>query len=301
MIYHKPVLLKESVDGLNIKPKGIYVDLTFGGGGHSREILARLGKNGRLLAFDQDKDARENIPEDPRITFIHANFRFLKNFLRYYGIEKLDGIIADLGISSHQIDEKNRGFTFRQNASLDMRMNRGSDLTAEKILNEYPGSDLLRIFRVYGELRGAHRFVLRIEQGREKKRIKDSHALIEILGNLVKGPQSNKTLARLYQALRIEVNDEMIALEEMLKQVPDVLKDEGRLVVLSYQSIEDRMVKNLIKTGNIEGELEKDFFGKQKLLFKAVNRNIITASEEEIKENPRSRSAKLRIAERIYE
>jgi 16S rRNA (cytosine1402-N4)-methyltransferase len=299
MIYHKPVLLKESVDGLNIKPKGIYADLTFGGGGHSREILARLGKNGRLLAFDQDKDARANIPEDPRITFIHANFRFLKNFLRYYSIEKLDGIMADLGISSHQIDEKNRGFTFRQNASLDMRMNRGSDLTAEKILNGYPGKDLLRIFRVYGELRGAHRFVQRIEEAREKKRIDDTHALIEILGNLVKGPQSNKTLARLYQALRIEVNDEMSALEDMLRQVPDVLEEEGRLVVLSYHSIEDRMVKNLIKTGNIEGELEKDFFGKQKLLFKAVNRNIITASEEEKKENPRSRSAKLRIAERI--
>jgi len=301
MIYHKPVLLNESVDGLNIKPKGIYVDLTFGGGGHSREILSRLGKNGRLLAFDQDWDAGENVPDDPRFTFIHANFRFLKNFLRYYGIDRLDGILADLGVSSRQFDEKDRGFTFRQNAVLDMRMNKDSNLTAEKILNDYPLDELIRVFRLYGEIGGAHRFAGRIEEVRSKKRITDTETLLEALGGLVKGPQSNKILARLYQSLRIEVNDEMGALEDLLRQVPDALEAGGRLVVLSYHSIEDRMVKNLIKTGNIEGILEKDFFGKPRLIFKPVYRNIITPGEAELKENPRSRSAKLRIAEKIDE
>lgn len=301
MIYHKPVLLNESVDGLNIKPKGIYADLTFGGGGHSCEILSRLGKSGRLLAFDQDRDAEENVPDDSRLTFIHANFRFLKNFLRYYEIEKLDGIIADLGISSHQIDQKSRGFTFRQNAPLDMRMNKDSYLTAEKILNDYPAESLERIFRFYGEIREAKLFARKIEEGRKKHRISDTETLLGILGALIRGPQQNKILARLYQSLRIEVNDEVGALEDLLKQVPDLLGEGGRLVVLSYHSLEDRMVKNLIRAGNIEGKLEKDFFGNPRLLFKPVNRNLISPSEEELRENPRARSAKLRIAERIYD
>lgn len=301
MTYHKPVLLNESVDGLSIIPEGIYADLTFGGGGHSLEILSRLGKKGRLLAFDQDRDAEKNVPNDPRITFIHANFRFLKNFLRYYSISRLNGILADLGISSHQIDEKARGFTFRQDASLDMRMNSDSNLTAEKILNEYPLEDMTRIFRDYGEIRSAFRFARRIHDGRQEERITGSDQLIRILGDLVTGPRANKMLARLFQSLRMEVNDETGALKELLGQVADVIHPGGRLVIISYHSIEDRMVKNLIRAGNIEGNIEKDFFGRQKKLFRAVNRDLITPDENEIRVNPRARSAKLRIAERTDE
>lgn len=299
MTYHKPVLLNESIDGLSIKPEGIYADLTFGGGGHSRQILEKLGNKGRLLAFDQDKDAAENVPDDKRITFIHANFRFLKNFLNYFGVSQLDGILADLGISSHQIDEERRGFTFRSKTDLDMRMNKDSELTAEKILNEYPEEDMKRIFRDYGEIRGAHRFARKISDAREKSKITDTNRLIDILGDLIPGHQRNKTLARLFQALRIEVNDEMGALKDLLQMCPEVIKKGGRLVVLSYHSIEDRMVKNLIKTGNIEGRLEKDFFGNPKLEFKAITKNVMVPDQEELQHNPRARSAKLRIAEKI--
>lgn len=299
MTYHKPVLLNEGVEGLDIKAAGIYADLTFGGGGHSRKILERLDEKGRLLAFDQDRDAQNNIPDDKRITFIHANFRFLKNFLNYFGIDKLDGILADLGISSHQIDEKGRGFTFRSNTRLDMRMNAGASLTAEKILNDYPEEDLIRIFKVYGELRGVHRFVGKIVKARSEKKISYTGELIEIVEGLIPGHLKNKTLARLFQALRIEVNDEMGALKDMLSLSPQVLRNGGRLVVLSYHSIEDRMVKNLIKAGNIEGRIEKDFFGNPQKTFKAVAKNVITPDEEEIEKNPRARSAKLRIAERL--
>ncbi|MFW5878170.1 MAG: 16S rRNA (cytosine(1402)-N(4))-methyltransferase RsmH [bacterium] len=299
MTYHKPVLLNESVEGLDIKAAGIYADLTFGGGGHSRKILERLGEKGRLLAFDQDRDAENNVPDDKRITFIHANFRFLKNFLNYFGIDKLDGILADLGISSHQIDEKSRGFTFRSNTRLDMRMNTRASLTAEKILNDYPEEDLIRIFKVYGELRGAHRFVNKIVKARPEKKITHTGDLIEIVEGLIPGHLRNKTLARLFQALRIEVNDEMGALKDMLSLSPEVLRSGGRLVVLSYHSIEDRMVKNLIKAGNIEGRIEKDFFGNPQRNFKAVAKNVLTPDEEELEKNPRARSAKLRIAERL--
>lgn len=301
MTYHKPVLLNESVDGLNIIPEGVYADLTFGGGGHSLEILSALGKNGRLLAFDQDRDTSKNVPDDPRITFIQANFRFLKNFLRYYNIPGLNGILADLGISSHQIDERSRGFTFRQDASLDMRMNSDSDLTAEKILNEYPVEDLARIFMDFGEIRSAYRFAKRIEESRRHERITGSEQLIKILGELLKGSRTSKMLARLFQSLRMEVNDETGALKAMLEQVADTLYPEGRLVIISYHSIEDRMVKNLIRAGNIEGNIEKDFYGKQKRLFRAINRDLITPGEKEIEQNPRARSAKLRIAERTNE
>jgi 16S rRNA (cytosine1402-N4)-methyltransferase len=299
MTYHKPVLLIESIDGLNIKPEGIYADLTFGGGGHSREILRRLGKKGRLLAFDQDKDAGQNIQDDPRFTFIHSNFRFLKNFLRYFKIKELDGILADLGISSHQIDEKGRGFTFRQNASLDMRMNKDSEITAEKILNDYSESDLVQIFREYGELRNAGRIAKRVCIKRKEKRIQTTDEIIEILEDLLPVQQRNKSLARIFQALRMEVNDEAGALKEMLSQVDESLTNGGRLAVLSYHSIEDRFVKNLIKSGNIEGRIDEDFFGNRKQVFRAINKNVITPSEKEINENPRARSAKLRIAEKL--
>ncbi len=299
MTYHKPVLLKESVDGLNIHSEGVYADLTFGGGGHSRQILRKLGRKGRLLAFDQDIDAIENVPDDERVRFIHANFRFLKNFLLYFGIEKLDGILMDLGISSHQIDEDKRGFTFRTKTRLDMRMNKNSLLTAEKIVNDYPGEELIRIFRDYGELRAANSFAGKIIRARENQRIEDSETLIEIVESLIPGHLKNKVLAQLFQALRIEVNDELGALKDLLELSPEVLKKEGRLVVLSYHSIEDRMVKKMIKTGNLEGVLEKDFYGNPKREFREVAKNVKVPDEEELRKNPRARSAKLRIAERI--
>lgn len=299
MTYHKPVLLKESIDGLNVKPEGIYADLTFGGGGHSCHILERLGEKGRLLAFDQDRDAAENLPDDKRITFIHSNFRFLKNFLDYFSIDQLDGILADLGISSHQIDEKSRGFTFRSKTGLDMRMNKESELTAEKILNEYPEEELIRVFRNYGEIRGAHRFVRKISDARAKSKISNTEEFIQTVESLIPGHHRNKTLARLFQALRIEVNDEMGALEDLLRMSLGVIKKGGRLVILSYHSIEDRMVKNLIKSGNIEGKLEKDFFGNPKQELKAITRSVKVPDEKELKQNPRARSAKLRIAEKI--
>jgi 16S rRNA (cytosine1402-N4)-methyltransferase len=298
MGYHKPALLHESIDGLNIKPKGSYVDLTFGGGGHSLEVLKKLGKNGRLVVFDQDQDASVNVPEDKRLIFVGANFRYLKHFLRYFAIEKVDGILADLGISSFQIDQPQRGFSFKSDASLDMRMDVRKRLTAAHLLNEAPREKLVRIFKTYGELGNASALSTAILTAREKTAIKTAGDLEDILKQFIPKHQSHKFLARVYQALRIEVNNEMEALGEMLLQTADYLRPGGRLVVISYHSLEDRMVKNYMRSGNLEGKIEKDFYGNVRSPWKLVNRNVITPTEEEIKENNRARSAKLRIAER---
>lgn len=299
MNYHEPVLLAESINGLNIQKDGVYADLTFGGGGHSGEILKRLGEKGRLLAFDQDSEAALNVVEDKRMTFVHANFRFLKNFLRYLSLETLDGVLADLGISSHQIDKEERGFAFRTDTLLDMRMNSSANKTAADILNDYEPEKLIQLLKNYGELRGAHRFVQRLTRLRADQRIERSGQLVEMIDGLVPPAAKNKTLAKIFQALRIEVNDEMGALKEMLEQLPGALKPGGRLVILSYHSIEDRMVKNLVRTGNTAGEMKKDFYGNPETCFKAINRGVITAGEEETARNPRARSAKLRIAEKL--
>ncbi len=299
MAYHRPVLLSESIEGLDIKPKGIYVDLTFGGGGHSREVLKKLDKKGRLVAFDQDADAEKNLPNDKRITFVKANFRYLRNFLRYHDISEVDGILADLGISSHQIDKPERGFSFRASSNLDMRMNLSSDFTAAKILNEYTERDLMRIFRTYGEITNAGRIANVIGEARKSASISTTDDLEKALGKLVPKYNASKFLAKLYQALRIEVNKEMEALEEMLEQTLPALSVEGRLVVITYHSLEDRMVKNYLKSGNLQGDIEKDFYGKPLVPWKLINRSVIVPSEEELAENNRSRSAKLRIAEKI--
>ncbi len=299
MIYHKPVLLEESVSGLNINPKGVYADLTFGGGGHSHLILERLGKKGKLLVFDQDMDAQKNAPKDSRLIFIHSNFRYLKNFIRYYETGKLDGIIADLGISSHQIDDPERGFMHREDSALDMRMNQSGKLTAEKVLNEYSKEELNRIFRMYGELPGAGKFSQLIIKARQEAKIETTAQLIEIIEPVLPYKQRNKYLSMLFQAIRIEVNDELGALVDLLNQVTEVLEKKGRLVVLSYHSLEDRLVKNFIRTGNIEGKLEKDFYGNVIAPMKAVNRKVLVPDQAEITENSRARSAKLRIAEML--
>ncbi len=299
MIYHKPVLLEKSVEGLNIKPEGIYVDLTFGGGGHSKEILKQLGQKGRLFAFDQDADAILNVPKDHRVIFIHSNFRFFRNFLRYYEIEKVDGIIADLGISSHQVDEWERGFTFMKNASLDMRMNKEDIKTASDILNDYPVEGLIRIFREYGDLNNARKLSEAIVKTRAGKRIRTSEDLKSSIAKHLPSHHHNKVLAKIFQALRIEVNDELDALKEMLRQTGSYLLKGGRLVVLTYHSAEDRIVKNYMKSGNTEGVIEKDFYGNFKSEFRLLNRSVIVPSEEEINTNSRARSAKLRIAEKL--
>ena len=299
MAYHKPVLLIESIEGLNIKPKGIYIDLTFGGGGHSREVLRQLGNKGSLIVFDQDADARENIPEDKRLTFIMANFRYLKNFLRYHDIAQVDGILADLGISSHQIDKPERGFSFKTNSELDMRMSSLSDTTATKVLNDYDESDLTRIFKNYGEISNASRISKTIVEARKSEPVSTTNDLERALGNLIPKHNSSKFLAKLYQALRIEVNQELEALEEMLLQTQDALVPGGRLVVITYHSLEDRLVKNYMKSGNLQGDVEKDFYGKLLVPWKLINKNVIVPTEEELARNKRARSAKLRIAEKL--
>jgi 16S rRNA (cytosine1402-N4)-methyltransferase len=299
MIYHKPVLLEESVNGLNINPTGVYADLTFGGGGHSRLILEGLGKKGKLLVFDQDMDARKNAPEDDRLIFIHSNFRYLKNFIRYYNTGKADGIIADLGISSHQIDEPDRGFMHREDSVLDMRMNKSAKLTAEMVVNEYSKQELARIFRLYGELPGAGKFSHLIVKAREENKLKTTAQLIEIIEPVLPQKQRNKFLSMLFQAIRIEVNDELGALVDLLNQIPEVLNEKGRLVILSYHSLEDRLVKNYIRTGNVEGNLEKDFYGNIIAPMKAINKKVLVPDENEIQGNSRARSAKLRIAEML--
>lgn len=298
-MYHLPVLLEESVSGLNIRPEGVYVDLTFGGGGHSREILSRLGKEGSLIGFDQDEDAERNLPDDERFVFVNHNFRYLRNFVRYHGFEQVDGILADLGVSSHEFDEAERGFSFRFDAELDMRMNRRDRLTAAQVLNGYEEEELIRIFREYGEVENARRLVSLIVQARAETPIGRSEEFLQLIAPCVPKLKEKKYLAQVYQALRIEVNRELDALKEMLRQAVAVLRPGGRLVVITYHSLEDRIVKNFLKSGNFEGVVEKDFYGKVTCDFELVNRKVITPSEEEILRNPRSRSAKLRIAEKI--
>ena len=297
-LYHVPALLNESIDGLKVLPSGIYVDVTFGGGGHSREILNRLGDNGRLLGFDQDEDAVANIIPDNRFTFVRSNFRYLKNFLRYHGINQVDGVIADLGVSSHHFDDSVRGFSFRFSGDLDMRMNRGASLNAADILNEYQEDKLADVFYKWGELKNARRIASSVVEYRAKKKIEKTDDLLEIVSPFTRRDKEKKILAQAFQALRIEVNGEMDALTEMLMQSLDVLKPGGRLSVISYHSLEDRLVKNFFRTGNFEGNLEKDFFGNPLTPFEVINRKVIIPSDEEQKSNPRSRSAKLRIAEK---
>ena len=296
-MYHVPVLLEESVSGLNIDPDGVYLDLTFGGGGHSREILKRL-KDGCLIGFDQDSDALANVPDDSRFIFVNHNFRYLRNFLRYCGYDEADGILADLGVSSHEFDEAGRGFSFRFDAELDMRMNQRSRLKATDILNTYSEENLIRIFRNYGEVDNVRRLVDLIVNARTGKMITRSEEFLQVIAPCVPKQKEKKDLAQVYQALRIEVNGELEALEDMLKEAERALRPGGRLVVITYHSLEDRIVKNFLKSGNFEGKVEKDFYGHVKRNFELVNRKVIVPSEEEIERNPRARSAKLRIAEK---
>lgn len=297
-VYHTPVLLDESVNGLNVCSRGVYVDVTYGGGGHSREILNRLGDGGRLIAFDQDEDAAINISADPRFTFVHGNFRFLKNFLRYHGVEAVDGLLADLGVSSHHFDISERGFSFRFSGELDMRMNRNAQKKAADILNEYEENRLSDLFFRYGELKNARQIASAVARYRQNRQISETDDLLAILEPFTRREKEKKTLAQAFQALRIEVNGEMDALKEMLLQALQVLKPGGRLCVISYHSLEDRLVKNFFKTGNFEGELIKDFYGNVETPFTVINRKVIIPSEKEQQQNPRSRSAKLRIAEK---
>ncbi len=298
MKYHEPVLLKPSVDALEIVPGGTYVDLTFGGGGHSAEILSRL-ENGRLYSFDQDEDAIANALNDERFCLVQSNFRYVKNFLRYYNVLPVDGVLADLGISSWQIDDESRGFSFRWDTPLDMRMNQQMGKTAADIVNEYPQEDLLRIFREYGEIKSPVNFVRQLVNKRKQNAVKTTGELAEIASAHIVPAKRNRFLAQVFQALRIELNEEMQALEEMLLQMQDVLKPGGRLVVLSYHSLEDRMVKNIIKSGRLDGVVEKDFYGNVLSPFKQVSRKPIVADQEEMNKNPRARSVKMRVAERV--
>jgi len=295
--YHNPVLLTETVDGLNIKPDGVYVDVTFGGGGHSKEILRRLGPDGKLFAFDQDTDALQNALKDDRFELINANFRDIKRFLRVYGIKEVDGILADLGVSSHQFDVADRGFSIRFDAALDMRMNQNSNISAYEIVNEYEEKELARIFFDYGELKPARGMAAAIANSRIKTPIKNTEQLKEVLSKFLPPHRSNKILAQIYQAIRIEVNQEMDALKEFLEQSLTLLKPKGRLSVISYHSLEDRLVKRFIKNGMFEGEPERDFFGRFEVPFKAIGKHIIP-TDKEIELNNRARSAKLRIAEK---
>ncbi len=297
--YHTPVLLQESLEGLNIHPDGTYVDVTFGGGGHSREILIRLGSKGKLVAFDQDRDALENIPGDDRFIFVQSNFRYLKNFLRYHNIEKVDGILADLGVSSHHFDDASRGFSFRFSGNLDMRMNQNSEKDAAYVINNYSVEELTRILSLYGELKNARRIAQEIFAKRSQNQIKTIEDFTSIIQPFIFKDKEKKMLAQIFQALRIEVNDEMGALMELLRQSKEMLKIGGRLCVISYHSLEDRLVKNYFKTGNMEGKLNKDFFGNILTPFDVISRKVIVPSEVELQSNPRSRSAKLRIAEKI--
>lgn len=298
MNYHKPVLLSETINGLNINPSGTYIDTTFGGGGHSREILSRL-TNGRLIGMDQDLSASSNIPHDARFLFIHGNFRFIKNYLRYYGISEADGILADLGMSSHHIDNPERGFSFRYDGNLDMRMNSYSSVTAEKIINDYAANDLLRIFRSYGELLNSHKLVKAIEKYRAETRITRVKQFLDAISACIPSKGKSKYLAKVFQSLRIEVNKEMVNLKELLAHSVKIMKPGGRLVIISYHSLEDRMVKNFIRYGNLEGKLHKDIYGNYKLLYKSITKKPVVAAETEIKANNRARSARLRIAEKI--
>lgn len=297
--YHIPALLKESIDGLNIQPNGTYVDVTFGGGGHSKEILSRLGDGGKLYGFDQDEEAYENVLHDDRFIFVRSNFRYLNNFLQYYQVEKVDGILADLGVSSHHFDDEERGFSFRFDSQLDMRMNRSAKNTAADILNNYDEEQLSNLFYLYGELRMARKIATAIVFARQKKPITTVNEFLEIMDRFAYRDKEKKVLAQAFQALRIEVNQELDALSEMLLQSVEYLVAGGRLSVISYHSLEDRMVKNFFRSGNIEGKIEKDFFGNPLTNLKIINRKVIIPSEEEQRINPRSRSAKLRVAEKL--
>lgn len=298
MEYHQPVLLKETVDGLNISPSGIYVDVTFGGGGHSKEMLRRIDK-GHLFSFDQDTDALENNLDNPRFTLIHQNFRYLQKSLRLHGVTQVDGLLADLGVSSHQFDAVERGFSIRGEGVLDMRMNKQQLQSAKEVVNEYSIEELTAVLRKYGELKNAYPMALSIERFRADGAIKTTEDLKEAVKHNMPPHKTNKILAQLFQAIRIEVNEEMLALEEMLLQAVAILKPGGRLSIISYHSLEDRLVKNLIKKGKFEGEVEKDLFGRSDLPLKAINRKPILPAQEEIQQNTRARSAKLRVAEKV--
>ncbi|MBP7373985.1 MAG: 16S rRNA (cytosine(1402)-N(4))-methyltransferase RsmH [Prevotella sp.] len=311
--YHVPVLLKQSIDGLNIKPGGIYIDVTFGGGGHSREILKRINGNGQLYSFDQDEDAEKNVNNiiaelsndgatstdgSCGLTFVRSNFRYLKNWMRYYGIDHIDGLLADLGVSSHHFDDETRGFSFRFDAPLDMRMNTRAGMTAADIVNEYEEEALADIFYLYGELKTSRRIAAAVVKARDAKKIETTQDFIKAVEPFFKREREKKDMAKLFQALRIEVNHEMDALKEMLLSATELLNEGGRLSVITYHSLEDRIVKNIMKTGNAEGKMKQDFFGRIETPFKLVNNKVIIPDEEELQKNPRSRSAKLRIAEK---
>jgi 16S rRNA (cytosine1402-N4)-methyltransferase len=296
--YHVPVLLRESVDGLAIQPDGVYVDVTFGGGGHSKEILSRLGSKGHLYSFDQDADAEKNIVNDDRFTFVRSNFRYLNNWMQYYGVEKIDGLLADLGVSSHHFDDETRGFSFRFDAPLDMRMNKRAGQTAADILNNYTEEQLADVFYLYGEIKNAKRIAKTICEYRQQKPLQTTADLREATSPIIHPEREKKETAKLYQALRIEVNHEMEALRDMLLSATKLLRQGGRLSVITYHSLEDRIVKNVMKAGNAEGKIEQDFYGRLHSPFHLVNK-VATPSEEEVQSNPRSRSAKLRIAEKI--
>ncbi len=296
--YHVPVLLQESVDGLNIKPEGIYVDVTFGGGGHSREILSRLGGEGHLYSFDQDGDAEKNIEPQENFTFVRSNFRYLKNWMRYYGVEAIDGLLADLGVSSHHFDDETRGFSFRFDAPLDMRMNKRGGDTAADLLNKCEEEELADMFYLYGELKNSRRIAAAVVKARKERPFATTQDLIDATQPLFPKERGKKEMAKLFQALRIVVNREMSALKEMLEAATQLLKPGGRLSVITYHSLEDRIVKNMMKAGNAEGKTEQDFFGRTETPFKLVNNKVIVPDNEEQERNPRSRSAKLRIAEK---
>lgn len=296
--YHIPVLLQQSVDGLAIRPNGTYVDVTFGGGGHSREILSQLGEGGRLLGFDQDEDAERNIVSNPHFTFVRSNFRYLHNFLRYYGISQVDGILADLGVSSHHFDDSERGFSFRFDGALDMRMNKRAGITAADVVNTYAEERLANIFYLYGELKNSRKLAAVLVKARTSQPIATIGKFLETIKPLFGKEREKKELAKVFQALRIEVNQEMEALKEMLATATQVLRPGGRLVVITYHSLEDRIVKNVMKTGNAEGKTEKDFYGNVQTPFRLVNNKVIVPDTGEVERNPRSRSAKLRIAEK---
>ena len=297
--YHVPVLLNESIDGLDIKSDGIYIDVTFGGGGHSKEILRRLGKKGHLYSFDQDPDAEKNIVNDDRFTFVRSNFRYLKNWMRYYGVDHIDGLLADLGVSSHHFDDETRGFSFRFDAPLDMRMNKRAGTTAAEILNNYDEEQLADIFYIYGELKNARKIAATIAKARNEKKIETTDDFLHVTEKLFQREREKKEMAKMFQALRIEVNHEMDALKEMLNGAKDLLCEGGRLSVITYHSLEDRIVKNMMKAGNVEGKIKQDFFGRIEAPFRLINNKVIVPSDEEQQQNPRSRSAKLRVAEKI--
>lgn len=296
--YHIPVLMKDSVDGLNIGSAGIYVDVTFGGGGHSREILSRLDADGHLYSFDQDADAEKNIINDNRLTFVRSNFRYLKNWMRYYGVDHIDGLLADLGVSSHHFDDESRGFSFRFDAPLDMRMNKRDGTTAADVVNTYDEERLADIFYLYGELKNSRKIAAALVKARAAHKIETTQDFIGAVESLFRREREKKDMAKLFQALRIEVNNEMTALKEMLRSATELLRPGGRLSVMTYHSLEDRIVKNVMKTGNPEGKMKQDFFGRIETPFTLINNKVITPDDEELANNPRSRSAKLRIAEK---